>query len=78
LGGQKFVGSGCPVMPGAKIVNLKGPYPSAGRAQIHKSRAGLRGQTLSVKVQAAGSTKWVKGLNRSRGRALRPAAQPTR
>ena len=48
VGAKNSLARDGPVMPGAKIVNLKGPYPSAGRAQIHKSRAGLRGQTQST------------------------------
>jgi len=48
VGAKNSLARDGPVMPGAKIVNLKGPYPSAGRAQIHKSKAGLRGQTQST------------------------------
>jgi hypothetical protein len=47
-GGQKFVGSGWPSYVGRKNCELEGPYPSAGRAQIHQSKAGLRGQTQST------------------------------
>ena len=33
-----------PVMPGAKIVNLKGPYPSAGRPKFIRARLDCEGR----------------------------------